>query len=74
MTNGEFSFAKSRCKLNGAKLVGGSFLTGRPSIIEAPFGIKPGDWDAKLDCVARLFGGDGVIKAPSNSFVFRFKN
>ncbi|WP_147276230.1 hypothetical protein [Sphingomonas aracearum] len=74
MTEDEFAQAEDRCDLKGATLIEGSLIKGNPSIIEAPASIRPSDWDGKLDCVARLFGGDGVSKATSNSFVIRFSS
>ena len=72
MDRSDFERAKTACELTDARFENGSFLTGKPATIHAPRGTSPGSWDDKGGCVARLFGGDGVIKAPSVNFMIRF--
>jgi len=71
MDRSDFERAK---KLTDASFEYGSFLTGKPATIHAPSGVSPSSWDEKGGCVARLFGGDGVSKAPSVNFLIRFNS
>ena len=74
MDRKDFDRAKAACKLTNARFEGGSIMTGKPATIIAPAGETPGSWDEKGGCVARLFGGDGVMKAPSVDFMIRFNS
>jgi len=74
MEHHDFDRAKSACELTGARFEQGSFLTGKPATIHAPRGVSPSSWDEKGGCVARLFGGNGVDKAPTANFMIRFNS
>lgn len=72
MNRDQFQQARESCGLGSAIFTEGSFIKGDVSIIDAPPGISPRDWDGKLECIARLFGGDGVTKKSSVNFILRF--
>ncbi|MCY7281800.1 MAG: hypothetical protein LH610_13095 [Sphingomonas bacterium] len=72
MQIGDFERAKAACELIGSRFEEGNYLTGKPATIHAPRGVSPNSWDGKNECVARLFGRDGVSKAPDVNFMIRF--
>lgn len=72
MRAAEFERARQACALGASEFTEGSYLKGSYSIIDAPSGASPSQWEGKLECVAKLFGGDGVSKPATVSFVIRF--
>ena len=69
MNRAEFERARSACALRGAEFVEGSYLKGNPSRIEMH---GRSDGGQQLECVANLFGGDGVTKKTDVSFVMGY--
>ncbi|HMI18486.1 MAG TPA: hypothetical protein VK533_02975 [Sphingomonas sp.] len=71
MTKSEFELVKKGCRLDDARFDEGSFLTGRPSIIDTNEDAQEvGQGQARKEqaCVDKLLGVDRLARFPSINF------